>query len=49
MEKLKKILHRLLFPGAAVVILSVPVGADLLLYTVGRRIEGDVDGGLFFR
>lgn len=33
MKKLKKILHRLLFPGAAVVILSVPVGTGLLLYT----------------
>lgn len=33
MEKFKKILHRLLFPGTAVVILSVPIGAGLLAYT----------------
>lgn len=30
MEKLKKLLDRLLFPGAAVVVLSVPVAAALL-------------------
>ena len=29
MEKLKKLLDRLLFPGAAVVVLSVPVAAAL--------------------
>ena len=33
MEKLKKLLDRLLFPGAAVVVLSVPVAAALLAYT----------------
>lgn len=33
MRSLKKILHSLLFPPAAVVILSVPVGAGLLVYT----------------
>ena len=33
MEKLKKLLDRLLFPGTAVVVLSVPVAAALLAYT----------------
>ncbi len=33
MEKLKKLLHRLVFPGTAVVILSVPAAAGLLAYT----------------
>ena len=33
MEKLKKLLVRLLFPGTAVVVLSVPVAAALLAYT----------------
>lgn len=33
MKKLKRILHRLLFPGTWVVLLSVPVAAGLLVYT----------------
>ena len=33
MEKLKNILHKLLFPGTAVVLLSIPVGGGLLAYT----------------
>ncbi len=33
MEKLKNILHKLLFPGTAVVVLSIPVGGGLLAYT----------------
>ena len=32
MEKFKKILYRLLFPGTTVVILSIPIGAGLLAY-----------------
>lgn len=33
MERLKKALYRLIFPGAAVVIISAPVAAALLIYT----------------
>lgn len=33
MKRLKRILHKLLFPGAAVVLLSVPIAAGLLAYT----------------
>ena len=33
MKNLKKIMHRLLFPGTAAVIISVPVSACLLAYT----------------
>lgn len=33
MERFKKFLHRLLFPGTAIVLLSVPVAAVLLAYT----------------
>ena len=33
MERLKKIVHRLLFPATAIVILSVPVATAMLLYT----------------
>ena len=33
MERLKKVLRKLLFPGTAVVILSVPLAAALLFYT----------------
>lgn len=33
MAKWKKLFHKLLFPGAAVVILSIPVGFGLLAYT----------------
>ena len=33
MAKLKKILHKLLFPGTAVVLFSVLIGAALLVYT----------------
>ncbi len=33
MTKVKKILHRLLFPGMAVVLLSIPIGCGLLIYT----------------
>lgn len=33
MEKLRQILHKLLFPHAAVLILGVPVSAALLIYT----------------
>ena len=33
MERLKKIVHRLLFPATALVILSVPVATAMLLYT----------------
>ena len=33
MEKLKQLLDRLLFPETAVVVLSVPVAAALLVYT----------------
>ena len=29
----KKLLHKLLFPGAPVVLLSIPVGFGLLAYT----------------
>ncbi len=32
MERLRRIVNRLLFPGAAVVILSIPVAAVLLVY-----------------
>ncbi|MGM9614221.1 MAG: hypothetical protein ACI3W7_01660 [Oscillospiraceae bacterium] len=32
MERLKRFLHKFLFPGAAVVLLSVPVAAALLVY-----------------
>lgn len=33
MERFKKILHKVLFPGAAVVLLSIPLAAFLLVYT----------------
>ncbi len=33
MERFKKILNRLLFPGTAVIIMSVPIAAVLLIYT----------------
>ena len=33
MERFKQILSRLLFPGLAVVLISVPVAAALLIYT----------------
>lgn len=33
MERFKKILNRLLFPGTAVIIMSVPIAAALLIYT----------------
>ena len=33
MERFKQILSRLLFPGLAVVLISVPVAAALLMYT----------------
>lgn len=39
MKQLKKILYKLLFPGMAAVILSVPIGAVLLAYTF--LIAGD--------
>ena len=33
MERFKRILHKILFPGLAVVIISVPIAAVLLIYT----------------
>ncbi|MGN0313766.1 MAG: hypothetical protein ACI4EG_03125 [Fusicatenibacter sp.] len=33
MERIKRILHKLLFPGPAVVLISVPIAAILLIYT----------------
>ncbi len=33
MGKVKRILHKILFPGSAVVIFSIPVGVGLLIYT----------------
>lgn len=39
MERFKKMLHRLLFPGKAVVIVSIPVAATLLFYVFA--VAGD--------
>lgn len=33
MECFRRILHKLLFPGLAVIIISVPIAAALLIYT----------------
>lgn len=33
MERFKRILHKMLFPGLAVVLISVPIAAGLLIYT----------------
>lgn len=39
MERLKRILNRLLFPGIAVVLISVPVAAALLVYIFSQEKE----------
>lgn len=39
LERFKRILNRLLFPGLAVVLISIPVAAALLLYTFGFAQE----------
>lgn len=39
MERMKRILRRLLFPGTAVVLISVPVAAALLLYIFSQQKE----------
>ncbi len=39
MEKLKRILHRILYPGRAAAALSVPAGAGLLAYTFLYAVE----------
>lgn len=39
MERFKRILYRLLFPGIAVVLISVPVAAALLVYTFSQGKE----------
>lgn len=41
MERFKRILRKLLFPGAAVVLVSIPVAAVLLVYvlTGGREVS----------
>ena len=43
MERLKRLLHKLLFPGTAVVILSVPLAAALLFYTFAIAGEKSPD------
>ena len=40
MKKFQKLLHRLLHPGAAVVVLAVLAGAGLLVYSFGFAQEG---------
>lgn len=41
MEKWKRILHKLLFPGAVMILLSVPVSAALLIYTFAFAHENE--------
>lgn len=45
MERFKRILHKLLLPGIAVVLISVPVAAALLVYTF---LFGDQDSALAY-
>lgn len=42
MERLKRMLNRLLFPGAAVVIICVPVAAALLIYAFAAGADGPI-------
>lgn len=41
MEKWKRILNKLLFPGAVVIILSIPISAALLIYTFAFAHENE--------